>query len=282
MEDAKIRKPGVAGVFYPGSPEKIIGMIESALERERVMIKDREPGIHVYGGVVPHAGMVYCAAQTVHLFEYIRQSGQKPDTVVLVHPNHTGYGPDVSIDGFTHWETPLGLVPVDREFADKLDLKVSDEAQDGEHSAEVIVPYLQYFIGEDTRIVSVNMLSQSHKKALITAKKVYDVAKGLNRKILVLASSDFSHFLSPEDSVVLDDRVLKSIFKKDAPGVEEEVRQHQVSVCGYGPIMVMMEYAGLINSEYAVHMLRRGHSGEVSPSRKVVNYISLLFSEKSI
>lgn len=282
MKDQKIRKPGVAGLFYPASPEGIIDMIESALGQERVMMKDREPGIQVYGGVVPHAGMVYCAAQTVHFFEYIRQSGQKPDTVVIVHPNHTGYGPDVSIDGFTHWETPLGLVPVDREFADLLDFSVSDEAQHGEHSAEVLVPYLQYFMGKDTRIVSVNMFSQSHKKAMMAAKKVYDVAAGLKRKIIVLASSDFSHFLSPEDSVVLDDKVLNAIFRKDGPGVEEEVRKHHVSVCGYGPIMVMMEYAGFRNSKYAVNMLRRGHSGEVSPSRKVVNYISLLFSEKSM
>ncbi len=271
-----IRKPGVAGMFYPAVEKEIRRMISGALKKEAEAMDARSFNGEILGGVVPHAGMVYCARQAVHFFEHVRRSGQRPGTVVILHPNHSGYGPALSTDGHDFWETPMGKVPVDQGLASAMGLPVSPEAQIQEHSAEVMLPYLQHFFKEGFEILSVNLLIQQYENARDLAGELHAASKEFNRDVLVIASSDFSHFLSVDQSRPLDDMVLGKILEKDAEGVHQAVEKYQVSVCGYGPIMALMEYCRLRDPEYHVHLLRRGHSGEVSPSSKVVNYISML------
>ncbi len=272
----QIRPAAVKGMFYPGSMQEILMIIEKALEGEAENIDAHDFSGRISGGVVPHAGMVFCVRQAVHFFEHCRRAGLTPDTVVIIHPNHQGTGPGISTDGHEAWEAPKGAVPVDNELAVLMNLDVSVQAQAGEHSAEVMLPYLQYFFHHPFKILSVNMQAQDASHAEGLAKKLHDAEKKLGRDIVVVASSDFSHFLTPERSKELDDKVLDAILKKDAARVEEVVRQYRVSVCGYGPVMALMNYAALKYPDYKVHLLRRGHSGEVRPSKEVVNYVSLL------
>ncbi len=274
----EIRQAAVKGMFYPESVGEVRMIIEKALEKESSGIESLQIRGTIAGGVVPHAGMVYCARQAVHFFEQCKRMGNRPMTVVLIHPNHGGVGPAASLDGYQSWEASQGHVPVDVDMAEALDLPFSPEAQAGEHSAEVMLPYLQYFFDHPFRILSVNMRDQEVHQARDIAEKIHEAEKALNKEILVIASSDFSHFLTPERSRELDDKVLQAILARDAVAVEETVRQHQVSVCGFGPIMALMAYAELKDPGYVVHMLRRGHSGEHRPSPEVVNYVSLLFA----
>ena len=106
--NSSIRIPAVAGLFYPGKPAELIAMLDAALESEKASIGyPAKPGSFITGGVVPHAGMVYCARQAVHFFECYRRSGQRADTVVIVHPNHRGVGPRMSVDGHHSWQTEV-------------------------------------------------------------------------------------------------------------------------------------------------------------------------------
>ncbi len=278
QNNREIRPTAVKGMFYPGSVSEVRMIIETALEKEASHIESAEIRGTIAGGVVPHAGMVYCARQAVHFFEQCKRVGNRPVTVMIIHPNHRGVGPAASVDGYQAWEAPDGQVPVDTDMAEALALPVSAEAQADEHSAEVMLPYLQYFFDHSFRILSVNMRDQDVHQARAIAEKIHEAEKALNKKILVIASSDFSHFLTPEKSRILDDKVLQAILARDASAVEQAVRQHQVSVCGYGPIMTLMAYSELKDPGYAVHLLRRGHSGEVRFSQEVVNYVSLLFA----
>ena len=268
-------------MFYPATAGEIRSKLDSGIQT----VKKRTAGLRVsgeiLGGVLPHAGMDYCVHHALPFFELLRQSGRQPDTVVIVHPNHSGYGPPVSVDGHCAWETPLGQVNVDSELSEASGFPVSPGAQMREHASEVIVPYLQYFLDEGFRILSVNILQQSVEIACEVAERVVRGADHVGRSVLFLASSDFSHFLSPEESAPLDDKVLEKILEKDITGVEEMVHQHRVSVCGYGPVMALMEFAALTDPGYHVSLLSRGHSGEVIPSGKVVNYMSVLFSSEA-
>ena len=274
----RLRIPVVSGLFYPDNPAELKAIMDAALQSERDAIRcSCNADGFITGGVVPHAGMVYCARQAVHFFECYRRSGQCADTVVIVHPNHRGLGPNISVDGHDSWQTPLGKIDVDKDFMDALDLPVSPEAQHQEHSAEVLVPYIQHFLPEGLRMVSVNMRQQDAQGARELAHKIHDVAARLRREALLLASSDFSHFLSPEKAAPLDDMVLQKIAQRDTHGVYNVVESYGISVCGYGPIMTLMEYNRLIDPGYYSQVLLRGHSGEVSPSDRVVNYISMLF-----
>ena len=89
--------------------------------------------------------------------------------------------------------------------------------------------------------------------------------------------SDFSHFLHPDKGKVLDDLVLDKILKFESESVQNVVRKNNISVCGYGPIMALMEYSKLVNTNPQNIIISRGHSGEVIPSNEVVDYVSILF-----
>ncbi len=271
-----IRKPAVAGSFYPFGQEELEQLIHQALLKEQQDIEKTRITGSILGGVVPHAGMKFCAFQTVHFFEHLRQSGQQPDTVVLVHPNHYRQGAAISVDGHHFWSTPLGKVAVDKSFLEALQLPAASQALDQEHSAEVIVPYLQYFLKPGFRIVAVNMVQQDLHMASRLAWKVRAAQTQLKRRVLFIASSDFSHYLPPAEGRHRDAYVLQEILNRDAAGVQQAVRLHQASLCGYGPIMALMEYCRMKDPEYHAHILRQGHSGEVLPMPQVVRYVSIL------
>jgi len=271
------RPPSVCGTFYPGDPEKLKQILNRASEDQKDKVNSLNFKHFIIGGVVPHAGLIYCARQAVHFFEHYRRSGQQADTIVILHPNHMGVGPDVSVDGFDFWETSLGKIPVDTEFASALRLPFSPEAQEREHSAEVIVPYIQHFLHQGIKIVSINIFEQEPNVAGLLAKTIHQAAFRLKKEVLIIASSDFSHFLTPERMKIQDKYVMDEILKKNSVGVFNAVMEHEVTVCGYGPIMTLMEYSKLLDPNYNIHLLHEGHSGQIAESKKVVSYKSLLF-----
>lgn len=275
----KIRKATVAGKFYPASKESIIEQIETIQKGEYLHIDTSLSKNEIIGGIVPHAGYMFSAFQAVHFFEIIKQSERKYDTILIVNPNHTGIGHEIAFDSNDIWETPLGQVQVDSEFGKSLGFTFSDIEQKREHSCEVMIPFLQYFLDYQFKIAPITLSTQTYKNAKILASKIYRTTQKLNREVLIIASSDFSHFLSPEEGYKMDDHVLRNIFLLDAAEIEKEVLSKNISVCGYGPIMTLIEYSLLLSDKPKVNILKRGHSGEIIPSSEVVDYISILFSD---
>ncbi|MBU8891616.1 MAG: AmmeMemoRadiSam system protein B [Bacteroidales bacterium] len=275
----KIRRSAVAGRFYPADKDSLIEQIESIWKKELSAVNLKLTDNQIIGGVVPHAGYMFSAYQAVHFFEIIKQSSQKFDTVVIVNPNHTGIGNEIAFDSNDYWETPLGQVSLDTEFGESLGIDISDNEQKHEHSGEVMIPFLQYFLDYDYKIAPIALSNQTYKNAKFLAEKLHESSKLLNRKILIIASSDFSHFLSPEQGKERDAFVLENIITLDSSAIEKVVHKKNISVCGYGPIMTLIEYAKLVSSDPKVDILRIGHSGEIIPSNEVVNYVSILFSD---
>ena len=275
----KVRKSAVAGRFYPASKESIIEQIESIREKELPNINLKLKDNYIIGGVVPHAGYMFSAYQAIHFFEIVKQSQKKYDTIVIVNPNHTGLGNEIAFDSNDVWETPLGQVALDVEFGEKLGVSISEIEQQREHSGEVMLPFLQYFLDYDFKIAPITLSHQTYKNAKLLAGKIHKAAQKLNREILIIASSDFSHFLSPEKGKEMDEHVLRNIFLLDSPAIEKVVQGKKISVCGYGPIMTLIEYSKLIATKPKVDILKMGHSGEIIPSSEVVDYVSILFSE---
>ena len=273
----KVRNPTVAGAFYPGTSKEINALVDRILDTERDKIDYGIADKQIIGCVVPHAGYVYSAYEAVHFFEIIRKSQIKYDTFIIINPNHTGYGDYIEVDSSDSWDTPMGNVALDTEFAKALDLPRSNRAQQQEHSAEVMLPLLQKFIPCDFRILPVSMLRQNPDSALELAQKIRSANAGLKRKLMIIASSDFSHFESPAEGRRKDDMVLDQIEKQDSEKLYDTVIQNQISVCGYGPIMTLMEYAKLVAEEPGSVILARGNSAKTRSSDSVVDYISILF-----
>ena len=272
----RTRNPAVEGRFYPHSKDQIFEQIRDMEKRQRYPEIDIDP-VRICGAVLPHAGHAYSGYQTIPFFHLLTKLELYPDTFVIVHPNHSGFGSELAIDDSDHWGNSIGDVPLDREFAEALGLPFDRLAHSHEHSAEVIIPFLQYFLPSfPFSIVPICMLDQSYDSASRVAGQIGKAVTQTNRHVMVIASSDFSHFLAPDEGETRDQLVLHEIFGRNAAGVEEIVKQHQVSVCGYGPIMALMEYSEALYTDYQVQILARGHSGQVIPSREVVDYISLI------
>ena len=276
MSILKIRKPAVAGKFYPSGKQELRELIHEIYRKEKPKIDVSFSSKDFYGGVVPHAGYIFSAYQAVHFFELLKQSPVTFDIIVIINPNHTGYGERISLDSHEIWSTPFGDIEQDMEFLKSLEIPFSNIAHEMEHSGEVMLPFLQYFVPYEFKIAMITLSQQNLEQAKILAKKIKDSTEKLNRKIAIIASSDFTHFKNPQQGSMLDDMVLEQIKNQDIVKLYKTVNDYQISVCGYGPIMSLMEYSHL-HGKYSSDILARGHSGQIMPSDKVVDYISIVF-----
>ena len=94
---------------------------------------------------------------------------------------------------------------------------------------------------------------------------------------MIVASSDFSHYVSPEKGYALDTKVINEIINLNSDAVYSIIRNEQISVCGYGPIMTLIEYSKLLSHHIKVDVLKRGNSAKNGQSNEVVDYNSVLF-----
>ena len=270
------RRPAVAGKFYSGSKTKLEEEIAEIYKREEDRI-ERDLGKYtIAGGIVPHAGYGFSAYHAVHFFDILRNHVTQFDTVVIVNPNHSGYGNPISLDENDKWETPLGIAEVDMEMAELLGYPKNSAAHKFEHSGEVMVPLLQYFLDYSFKILPVSMGEQTAQNAKTLAEKIRDASNELDTNITIVASSDFSHFLPKEEGKRKDNMVVEKIQALDTDGIENTVKSNNLSVCGYGPIMTLMEYGKLTLDSPKIKELSRGSSGDVIPSSEVVDYITFL------
>jgi AmmeMemoRadiSam system protein B len=271
------RRPFVAGKFYPDSATEIRDLIEQIKSSEHSGINYSLAEHFIYGAVLPHAGYIFSGIETIHFFEILSRTSQTFDCFVLLHPIHRQVAPDYACDASSSWTTPLGEVDLDQEFIEKSGIPISTEQQKWEHSAEVILPFIQYFISYPYRIVPVGISHQSPEVAQIVAQCIKTALDKTDRKICLIASSDFTHYVDPEKGKYLDQKVLDRIMDNDPEGIYKVIRNHDITVCGYGPIMSLMFFLKNSATKYNTTILRRGHSGEAHPSESVVDYISILF-----
>jgi AmmeMemoRadiSam system protein B len=276
----KVRLPAVAGRFYPGTAAEIRSTLGQILLHEKDKINYSLSGEKIIGGISPHAGYMFSAYQAVHLFEILKRSEQQFDTFIIINPNHTGYGAEISVDENEAWETPLGIVPVDSDFQTELGFTVSSLAHRYEHSGEVMVPMLQYFLDYEFKILPVTMSHQNVENAVLIANAIFKTNKFLKKNICIIASSDFSHYIHPDEGRRLDGFVINEILKLNSVGVYREIKEKNISACGFGPIMTLIEYSKLTAENPKAEILKIGHSGEVIPSEEVVDYVSMLFYDE--
>jgi len=271
------RHPFVAGRFYPDTAREIKELIEKIRSSEFSGINYALAGNVIYGAILPHAGHLYSGYETVHFFEILRNSKQIFDNFIILHPIHRGVAPEYACDASDRWETPLGEISLDQEFIEMSGIPVSSEQQKWEHSAEVILPFLQYFLTYQFKIVPVGISHQIPEIAREVSSCLLNAAMKTGRQICIIASSDFTHYVDPEKGKCMDQKVLDKIKEKDPEGIYDVIRKNDITVCGFGPIMSLIYYLKKAHNEFKTTILRRGHSGEVHPSESVVDYISILF-----
>lgn len=271
------RQAEVAGTFYPDDADKISQLLRKTISFEELKIDKKILPKQIIGGIVPHAGYNYSANEAVHFFHYLKKWNSVIDTFIILNPSHSGAKNEISLDTHEAWNTPYGDVKVDKDLMNFMDIPRASDAQHDEHSTEVILPYLQFFLDYNFKIIPITMRKQGYKCARSLAEKIYKANQVKNKKIAIIASTDFSHYERPEVGFYNDNLVVNRILNNSIRGLYDTIHENNISVCGYGPIMTLMFYSRMISSNYKVEILARGNSAKYSDEDLVVDYVSALF-----
>lgn len=269
-----MRFPVFAGSFYPSSPQRLRADIENML-KSAASVAQRKKRLAV---VSPHAGYMYSGQTAAFSFSACSNWDLDGLTAVIIGPNHTGIGTPVSVS-FEDWQTPLGVAKCDVELANRLVeeskiAKKDETAHFREHSCEVQIPFLQA-VAPHAKILPICMAWQDLKTAQDLAKAIHSAAKKLSREILVIASSDFTHYEPLKYAKLKDMSAISLLQKMDAEGFQSFVDSHNLSICGHGPIAAALLY-GISAGAKKCELLKYSHSSEITgEGEEGVSYASL-------
>lgn len=278
---ARVRKPAVAGLFYASSREELLRQIEWSIGHELgPKAESLSPeGSRTLGAVAPHAGYVYSGPVAAWAYAALKGYG-KPDTVVIVGPNHYGIGAPVATVKSGVWETPLGSLEIDEELSEFLlsqykSLEDDFYAFHKEHSIEVHLPFIQYFFG-DVKIVPIALWRQTPSTAKELGAALAKAVSSFEKRIVIIASSDLNHYEHHEVTTKKDEIAISEIIKGDVDKFFEVVSKYDISACGIGPIGALMKAASDLG--FRAKLLKHATSGDTSGYREeTVGYASILF-----
>ncbi len=264
-----MREPAVAGTFYPDNKMELESMLHSFFSNIKPV------KFLSFGAISPHAGYIY-SGQTAAI-SYASMDLEEIKNFVILGPNHTGLGESLSLS-LEDWETPLGVIKNNKELGMKIlenskFLQHDELAHEREHSIEVQIPFIQY-VKKNAKIVPIVMMDQSLEAS-------FDLANALNKvlddKTIVIASSDFSHYLTAEEARKKDEEAINEILKLDYETFQANILNRERSICGYGPITTLMIFSKLRGCKEA-KLLHYTNSGEINGDYyRVVAYSSILF-----
>jgi len=281
----KIRRPTQAGAFYEGDAEALKTQIENCFLQE--FGPKRRPKVNkngsreIVGLVCPHAGYMFSGAVAANAYYELASDG-KPDTVVILGPNHTGYGSGLAVADEGFWRTPLGDVEVDGETAHQIVqetrvVDVDELAHRFEHSVEVQLPFLQYLYGSEFKFVPVCFQMQDLASAVEVGKALAAVLAGKNA--VVIASSDMTHYEPQGNAAAKDMAALKAVEAMDEKRFYSIIEKQNVTACGYGPIAALIVAAKGLEAKEA-NLLCYKTSGDVTGDySSVVGYAAVCFKK---
>ncbi|MGC8661418.1 MAG: AmmeMemoRadiSam system protein B [Nitrososphaeria archaeon] len=279
----RTRHAAVAGYFYPSNPDELNESIKgSFLSRFGPgKLPPSEHGADALGYMVPHAGIEYSGPVAAHAYYEISALNESP-TFIILGPNHYGIGSPIAVPQSDQWETPLGVVEIDELLKRDIIMEstmidVDDSAHWREHSIEVQVPFLQYIMKE-FKILPITMSYMEMGAAIDVAETIYRAIKG--RKIIVIASSDMTHYESQASVREKDGEAINAITSLDISGLYRAISHSNITMCGYGPVAVLMHLSKLMGY-LQVNLLKHSDSGEITGDKSsVVGYASIGFYKK--
>ena len=273
-----VRPPAVAGAFYPGSPSELAKMIAQQFhEAPKPEITGRPVAI-----ISPHAGYIYSGGIAARGFKILE--GESYKTVIVISPSHMAYFAGVTAFCGKAYSTPLGEILIDRKLteriasaSDLISLSNTGHTVAGgrsEHALEVQLPFLQTTLG-DFSLVAIMMGDQNYETCEALGNAIADAVKG-NDDVLIVASSDLSHFHDSQTAKRLDSVVIDRVESYDYRGLAEDLAKHKTEACGGGPIIAAMIAAEKLGAGSAA-IAGYGDSGDITGDKSsVVGYLSAI------
>lgn len=290
QETLDIRPSPIAGHWYPGT--------EGALRRELAnlmapyseakTLDDKTPAeAGLIALVVPHAGYFYSGATAAAAFQAIL--GQNYQKVLVISPSHRAYSERLLTSGHDVYETPFGLLPVDHDFLKKLNAALNNDGHrlsavrfDQEHALEIELPFLQYCLKGPFDLVPIMMQDQSQKTAKALSQALYTTLQSLdvNEKVLLVASSDLSHFYPQKRAKTLDEAFIKALQSGDESQLYQALNDGKTEACGLGPSAVILALSKMLGANTIKIADYRDSSHASGDKSSVVGYVSAIISRK--
>ena len=258
-----------SGSFYPGNKEELESVLKTLMED----CPERQKAL---GVISPHAGYVYSGRVMGSVFSRI----EIPGTVIILAPNHTGRGKPFSIWPEGLWRTPLGDTSIDEELVNEILntcelIEIDKTAHDNEHSAEVILPFLQYK-NPQVKIVVIVVRSGNFENLSIVGKSIGNILKKTRPDTLVVASSDMTHYESQQSADEKDKSAIAEIVALREEGLYRVVRELDISMCGVSPVISMIVCSKERDAAKA-ELIKYETSGDTTGDYKqVVGYAGLI------
>lgn len=266
-----MRQPAVANRFYPGNPGELERTVRSLLPTDTSQRKK------ALGIVSPHAGYIYSGAMAGKTIGSV----QVPPIVIILGPNHHGRGARAALST-SSWKMPGGIVPCATDIADKLLaqsplLSADESAHSAEHSLEVQVPFLQV-LQPDLHIVPIVVSGLQYDECMEIARVLSTVIGASDQDVMMLASTDMSHYESREIATEKDTLALDRVLALDPEGLYRTVLTRKISMCGFIPVAITLQAAMNLGAETA-ELVGYTDSGAVSgDTDQVVGYAGIVIS----
>ncbi|MFH0965024.1 MAG: AmmeMemoRadiSam system protein B [Planctomycetota bacterium] len=270
-----IRPPAVAGAFYPADTRELGDMVRSFLDRAQPTELDGK----LVGLVAPHAGYVYSGP--VAAWAYREIEGQRYDTVVIIGCSHYARFPGASVGAYAAYRTPLGEVPVDADLARRLIassrlLRFVPEAHRPEHSLEVQLPFLQTAL-KNFKILPIVIGDGAFATCSEVAAKIVECTA--DRKTLLIASTDLSHYFPYDKAKELDGKTVDAILTCDGAKLHQGALNDEYQLCGAAAVvttMLALSQGGPLHAR----LLKYANSGDTAGDKsRVVGYAAIALLE---
>ncbi len=279
-----IRNPAVAGAFYEADPDSLRKQIEWCFKHQLgpgQVPENIGETRDIKSIIAPHAGYMFSGPVAAHSYLKLAEDGL-PETFLILCPNHTGMGSGISTVTEGGWQTPLGLADIDSEFARQLIQKApiidaEPLAHMQEHSCEVQIPFLQYLAekgNKEFEIVPICLWMQDLLTTTEIGTAIAETSQELGRDVVVVASTDFTHYKPFEVAYNNDHQVLEAIEALDEKAMMSRVEELGVTMCGFGPVASAIVYSKIMGAEKA-EVLKYATSGDITGDKSaVVGYAS--------
>ncbi|MBN1896041.1 AmmeMemoRadiSam system protein B [bacterium] len=275
--EARTRPSILSGSWFPRNPGELTGTVRDFLRKAK---KTEIPG-RILGMISPHAGYVYSGPAAAYGYKTLK--GRKYDTVVILGPQHRMFGKRYVVTDASHYETPLGKVPVNRDALKQLalDVPLYPVSLDNEHSIEIQLPFLQTVLSSfDLIPVMIGHDDVFNVQDLVQALHRFS----RNREVLIIASSDMHHMNDYRQVKERDAQIIAALESFRLDGILEKLAEPDCSVCGKVAISVLLQVSRLLGAK-SLKILKHNNSGDItgeqSPGQYTVGYLSAVITDNA-
>jgi len=265
-----VRKPAVAGYFYPGQTDSLRAELDRCLSHPPAK---KQKALAV---IVPHAGYKYSGAVAGEVYGRI----ETPNRLIILSPNHTGEGHPYALMSEGSWLTPLGAAKIDTKLARRFQelcprLQEDAAAHRTEHSLEVQIPFLQH-LKKDFTFVPLTLGYLPYERCEEVGLSLAQTIRESSEPVLIVASSDMNHYEDQKTTEKKDVLAIREIEALNPKGLYETARDEKISMCGIIPATVALIASRELGAKKAT-LIRHTTSGDVTGDYKsVVGYAGLV------